>query len=106
MRTGAVVPFAFGTVAPRGLPPLTATAWQVDLACLPMLAVGMLLKAPEPGALSPAAGRAMAYTDAARSWAAPLAVASMATPADTLRSASWRSWSPWVSCTGCRRHWC
>jgi hypothetical protein len=46
-----------GRASPRGLPPLTATAWQVGLACLPMVAVGMLLKAPEPGALS-SAGRA------------------------------------------------
>lgn len=59
--------FALGTVAlrsPLGMPPLTATAWQVGLGCLPMIAVGMLLEAPDPAALSPAGWAAMAYMTA------------------------------------------
>jgi drug/metabolite transporter (DMT)-like permease len=54
---GAAVLFALGTVALRsalGLPPLTATAWQVGLGCLPMVAVGLLRQRPDPAALSPA----------------------------------------------------
>jgi hypothetical protein len=59
--------FAFGTVAlrsPLGLPPLTSTAWQVGLGCVPMVAVGVLLEAPDPAALSTAAWAAMAYMTA------------------------------------------
>jgi drug/metabolite transporter (DMT)-like permease len=59
--------FAFGTVAlrsPLGLPPLTWTAWQVGLGCVPMVAVGVLLEAPDPAALSPATWAAMAYMTA------------------------------------------
>jgi drug/metabolite transporter (DMT)-like permease len=61
---GAAVLFALGTVAlrsPLGLPPLTATAWQVGLGCLPMIAAGILFETPDPGALTPAGWAAMAY---------------------------------------------
>jgi drug/metabolite transporter (DMT)-like permease len=64
---GAAVLFAVGTVAlrlPLGLPPLAATAWQVGLGCVPMVAAGMLLESPDPAALSPAGWAAMAYMSA------------------------------------------
>jgi drug/metabolite transporter (DMT)-like permease len=64
---GAAVLFAFGTVAlrsPLGLPPLAATAWQVGLGCVPMVAAGILLEAPDPAALSPTGWAALAYMTA------------------------------------------
>jgi drug/metabolite transporter (DMT)-like permease/ubiquinone/menaquinone biosynthesis C-methylase UbiE len=64
---GAAVLFALGTVAlrgPLGLPPLAATAWQVGLGCLPMVAVGLLWEGPDPAALSAAGWAAMAYMTA------------------------------------------
>ena len=64
---GAAVLFAFGTVAlrsPLGLPPLAATAWQVGLGCLPMVAAGLLLEAPDPAVLSPTGWAALVYMTA------------------------------------------
>ena len=64
---GAAVLFAFGTVAlrsPLGLPPIAATAWQVGLGCVPMIALGALLEAPDLTALSLAGWAAMAYMTA------------------------------------------
>jgi drug/metabolite transporter (DMT)-like permease len=61
---GAAVLFALGTVAlraPLGLPSLAASAWQVGLGCLPMIAAGVLFETTDPGALSPAGWAAMAY---------------------------------------------
>ena len=61
---GAAALFAFGTVAlrsPLGLPPVAATAWQVGLGCVPMIALGALLEAPDLTALSSAGWAAMAY---------------------------------------------
>src|SRR3954468_17660546 len=46
LALGAAVLFALGTVVLRsalGLPPLAATAWQVGLGCIPLLAAGLLL---------------------------------------------------------------
>jgi drug/metabolite transporter (DMT)-like permease len=63
---GAALLFAFGTVAqrsPLGLGPLTATAWQVSLGCVPMVAAGVL-EVSDPAALSPAGWAAMAYMTA------------------------------------------
>jgi drug/metabolite transporter (DMT)-like permease len=64
---GAAVLIAFGAVAlrlPLGLSPVAATAWQVGLGCVPMIALGALLEAPDPAALSPAGWAAMAYMTA------------------------------------------
>jgi drug/metabolite transporter (DMT)-like permease len=67
LALGAAVLFALGTVAlrsPLGLPPLAATAWQVGLGCLPMVATGLLFEAPDPGALTAAGWAALAYMTA------------------------------------------
>jgi drug/metabolite transporter (DMT)-like permease len=64
LALGAAFLFALGTVAlrvPLGLPPLAATAWQVGLGCVPMVAAGLLFERPDPGALTPAGWAAMAY---------------------------------------------
>jgi drug/metabolite transporter (DMT)-like permease len=115
---GAAVLFAFGTIAlrsPVGLPPVAATAWQVGLGCVPMIALGALLEAPAPAALSPAGWAAMAYMTAVPMgacylcWFAALrrlapATASMATlltPVVGVVAAR----SPWVSRSGCSRSW-
>ena len=67
LALGAAVLFALGTVAlrsPLGLPPLSATAWQVGLGCLPMVAAGLLFEAPDPHALTAAGWAAMIYMTA------------------------------------------
>jgi drug/metabolite transporter (DMT)-like permease len=64
LALGAAVLFALGMVAlrrPLGLPPLAATAWQVGLGCVPMVAAGLLFELPDPGALTAAGWAALAY---------------------------------------------
>jgi EamA-like transporter family len=115
---GAAVLFAFGTVALRwtvGLPPLAATAWQVGLGCVPMVALGVLLEALDLAALSPAGWAAMAYMSAVPMiacyvcWIAALRRLPPGRgvdrdPADAVWAASRRR-SPWASRSGCGRSW-
>ena len=53
---GAIL-FSLGTVVtkrwPLPLPPVTATAWQLALGCLPLLVLAVILERPEPSALTP-----------------------------------------------------
>src|SRR5215212_3775931 len=49
LALGAAVLFAYGTVvgvAAIPLPPLTLTAWQVGLGCVPMLLAGLVIENP------------------------------------------------------------
>jgi drug/metabolite transporter (DMT)-like permease len=62
---GAAVLFALGTVLnrrPLPLSKLAAVMWQVGLACLPMLALGLLFEKPNLGALTPVGFAMLAYT--------------------------------------------
>src|SRR5262245_23873916 len=61
---GAAVLFALGVVlngAPQPLPPIAATAWQVGLGCLPMVALGLVFERPVISALTPVGVRMLAY---------------------------------------------
>lgn len=55
--------FAFGTVVakPLPVPPLTAVAWQLAIACVPMAVLGMLLERPDPAALSARGAAVLVY---------------------------------------------
>lgn len=60
---GAAILFALGTVAmaPPSLPPLTIVAWQLVLACVPMLAYGLAFERPDFDAISPGGIGVMVY---------------------------------------------
>lgn len=56
--------FAFGAVRaskPPSLPPIAATAWQVGLGCLPMIAYGVIVERPSIDALTTRDWLSMAY---------------------------------------------
>ena len=60
----AAILFAFGAVRatrPLGLPPITATAWQVGLGCVPMVLYGLLVERPSIDALTVRDWLSMAY---------------------------------------------
>ncbi|MDB5511716.1 MAG: protein of unknown function transrane [Enterovirga sp.] len=60
----AAILFAAGTVLlrpPAELSPLTATAWQVGLACAPMIVLGLLFERDRIEPLSPEGAAAFAY---------------------------------------------
>lgn len=64
---GAVL-FALGAVLTKRwqvpLPPVTLTAWQVGIGCLPLLVAGLLLERPRLDALPPLGWAALLYTAA------------------------------------------
>jgi drug/metabolite transporter (DMT)-like permease len=64
MLTAAIV-MAFGTVRGRRyalpLPPITGTALQVGLGCLPMVIIGLMFERPNFSALSTPGALAMFY---------------------------------------------
>jgi drug/metabolite transporter (DMT)-like permease len=43
------------------LPPISLTAWQVGLGCLPMVVLGLLFEQPDPGALTATGWAALVY---------------------------------------------
>ena len=56
--------FALGVVlngAPQPLPPVAATAWQVGLGCLPMVALGLVFERPVFSAVTPVGLGMLAY---------------------------------------------
>ncbi|MCB8881222.1 DMT family transporter [Acidisoma cellulosilytica] len=60
----AAICFALGTVLngkPLPLPPITSTAWQVGLGCLPMLVAGALFEHPHLRAMTPVALGSLVY---------------------------------------------
>ena len=64
LALAAAVLFAFGTVifrSPLPLPPLTLTAWQVGLGCVPMVVLGTIFEAPDLHALTKSGWAAMLY---------------------------------------------
>src|SRR5215212_4868690 len=64
LALGAAVLFALGTVlgvSAIPLPPISLTAWQVGLGCLPMVLAGGLFGRPRLDALGPAGWASMAY---------------------------------------------
>jgi len=64
LALAASVLFAFGTVvfrSPLPLPPLTLTAWQVGLGCVPMVVLGAIFEAPDLHALTKPGWAAMVY---------------------------------------------
>jgi drug/metabolite transporter (DMT)-like permease len=64
LALGSAVLFAFSTVvfrSPLPIPPLTLTAWQVGLGCLPMVLIGVVIERPNLHALTERGWAAMAY---------------------------------------------
>ncbi|MBM0205868.1 EamA family transporter [Micromonospora sp. STR1s_5] len=65
LMLAAAVLMAFGTVRgrryPLPLPPVTGTALQVGLGCLPMVIIGLAFEGPDLSALSLVGGLAMVY---------------------------------------------
>lgn len=64
LALAAAILFALGTVlngTPLPLPPLTSTAWQVGVGCLPMIFLGLAFEAPRFGALTRTGFISLAY---------------------------------------------
>jgi drug/metabolite transporter (DMT)-like permease len=64
LALAAAILFALGTVtlrSPLPLPPISLTAWQVGLGCLPMVVLGLLFEQPDPGALTATGWAALVY---------------------------------------------
>jgi drug/metabolite transporter (DMT)-like permease len=64
LALAAAILFALGTVtlrSPLPLPPLSLTAWQVGLACVPLISLGLLFEEPRFEALTPTGLGAMSY---------------------------------------------
>ena len=64
LALASAVLFAFSTVvfrSPLPIPPLTLTAWQVGLACVPMVLLGVVIERPNLHALTGPGWAAMGY---------------------------------------------